>query len=84
MTDILIALWLICCFLNLGFSFATLSEGSTGSFLLSLLLVPFGPIIVAYQWAFFHKTQNNNMVLLADVVINQASKIVDARNAEND
>lgn len=76
MTDVFLALWLICCFLNLGFSFATLSEGSIGSSILSLLLIPFGPITVAYQWANFHTAQNTNMVLLADVIINQTSRIV--------
>ena len=64
-TDIFVALWAFSCFLNLGFSIGTWMEGSWLSFLLSLLLVPLGPIAVAIQWMHFHKAQNENLCALA-------------------
>ena len=67
-TDILVALWAFSCFLNLGFSIGTWMEGSWFTFLLSLLLVPLGPIAVAMQWALFHKTQNENLGVLTRAI----------------
>lgn len=59
--DIFGALWLFACFLNFGFSIVAWIEGTFLSFLLSLLLVPLGPITLATQWALFHKTHNDNL-----------------------
>lgn len=68
LAEVFASLWLFSCFVCLGFSFYSFSEGNFWTFLLSLLLVPFGPIAIAYQWAMFHGTTNKNLYLLADLI----------------
>jgi hypothetical protein len=76
---VFMGLWLFCCFICVGFSFYTFTEGNVWTFLLSLLFVPFGPITVAYQWATFHGATNKNLYLLADSINNNLERL---RNSE--
>ena len=73
--EVFMSLWLLCCFMCFGLSFYTLTEGTFWTFLLSLLLVPFGPITIAYQWAMFHGVTNKNLYLLANVINNNFEQL---------
>ncbi len=80
LAGVFMGLWLFSCFICVGLSFYTWTEGTFWSFLLSLLAVPFGPITVAYQWAMFHGVTNQNLYRLADQINNNFEQL---RTSEN-
>ena len=69
--EVFVGLWLFSCFTCIGISIYTWIEGTFTAFLLSLLLVPFGPIPIVIQWLQCHRTTNENLYKLADVIIKE-------------